>query len=480
MHLRLKILVAFIVLSVTVNSYAFWGLLAPVGSSIMWLGRVASSNVTMARAIEWSIYAHGAAIGFLAWKNSSDTSAQTSAPISARLVVQPNSSAKRDNPEPKRFDDASAGRDPTPKATYAGEADQNYSSSQTMGVLAASQPAGTTWTVAVSGQTYYTTYKSLAIATYTGSSDAQKCSSAQTATSPGTGWSWSCPVGQSSDGQTVGMWYKQTSGKVCAAGYTYSGGNCVLSNADQVTKPAGKVPCEVVRNADGTWEIDAKNPECTALASQLAGSGKQLTYNKGDGTYDTIKSNDDGSTTINTGNRSIDLGPAGSDGNLPIRGISDNGPVDTGGGSTGTGSTGSGTGNCGGSGQPPCVVAVDDSAFTGKDASINTAGDAAKGKLDDRQAFIEGKANDTSNFGLDVSWIPSLLPGPAVTCQALKWEPGIKHGPLAGLSGSVDIDWCSKLDLLREYYAWLFGMGTVWAIVMLFFGSNGNTGRGSK
>lgn len=463
-------------MSIAVNSFAFWGLLAPIGTGVMWLGRVAASNVTMARAVEWSIYGHGAVLGFLAWKNSNDTTSQTTAPITARLVVQPNTTAKRDNPDTKRFDDASSTRDPTPKGSYAGEADVNYSSSQVMGVIAGSQPAGATWTVAVSNQTYYTTYQSLAISTFAGTSDSQKCSAAQSATNPGTGWSFTCPL-VSSDSKTVGVWSKQTTGKNCATGYTYTGGNCVLNDATAVTKPAGKVPCEVLQNANGTWDVDAKNPECTALSTALTTSGKTLTYSKGDGTYDTIKNNDDGSQTVNTGNRTIELGPQDGSGNRGITGITDGAPGNSGSGNTGTGGTGSGGGSCGGPGQPVCAVSVDDTGFTGKDTQVNSAADAAKAKLDERQTFIEGKATENGNFGLDSSWIPSLLPGSAVTCQALKWEPGITHGPLSSMAGSVNIDWCDKIDMVREYYAWMVGMLTVWAIAMLFFGSNGNAGR---
>lgn len=111
---------------------------------------------------------------------------------------------------------------------------------------------------------------------------------------------------------------------------------------------------------------------------------------------------------------------------------------------------------------------------------MNSAADAINAKHDERKALIESKGTDTGNFGLDTGWIPSMLPGAAVTCQAVKWEPGISHGPLAGISGSVDIDWCSKVDVIREYYAWLVGMLTVWAIAMLFFSSNGNPGRTGK
>jgi hypothetical protein len=243
-----------------------------------------------------------------------------------------------------------------------------------------------------------------------------------------------------------------------------------------VQKPAGKVPCEVIKNSAGTWDVDSQNPECAGLASALTTNNNTLTYNKGDGTYDRVTNNADGTTAITTGNRQITLGPQNTDGTYPITGITDNGA--TTGGSGSTGGTGTGSATCGGPGLPACSVSVDDSGFTGKDATVNAAGDDAKAKLDDRVTFINSKATDTSNFGLDNSWIPSFVPGPAVSCTDLKWEPGISHGPLTGLAGSQSIDWCSRLDVIREYYAWLIGALTVWAIAMLFFGSNGNSGKG--
>lgn len=246
-------------------------------------------------------------------------------------------------------------------------------------------------------------------------------------------------------------------------------------------KPAGRVPCEVLANNDGSWDIDAKNPECAAISNQLTKSGKKLYIAKGDGTYDGIENKDDGGTSITTGNRTIDMGPPDGEGTQTIRGITDGGPGNTPGGTGSTGSTGTGSGNCGGAGQSPCAVTVDDSGFQGKDATVNSAGEAVKTASQNRLDAINAEGQKGGdNFGLDTSWIPSVLPGPAVTCQALKWEPGISHGPLAGLSGAIDIDWCSKVDVIREYYAWLVGLVTVWAIAMLFFSSNGNTGRSGK
>lgn len=441
----------------------------------MWLGRAASANVTMARAVEWSIYAHGAVLGFLTWKNNSDTSTQATSPINARLVVQPSTSAQRDNPEPKRYNDAAPGqRDPAPKPTYSdgSTAPGNGSNAAIAGAGIGSftYNAGTTSSGApqVLDADVLQSYQS-------GLTQAQASDAIKASTSAAhTGWlyTWGYTISPT-DWRVIWYRYRPTA---CATGYTMANGVCNLSDSTQVQKPAGKVPCEVVKNTDGSWDVDAKNPECTGLASALTANKNTLTYNKGDGTYDTVTNNADGTSTIQTGNRTISLGTQNTDGTFPITGITDSGQTssNTGTGNTGGAGSGGGSAVCGGPGLPACSVSIDDSGFNGKDVSI----DAAKSALDDRINGVKDLAKDTSNFGLNVSWIPSLLPGPSVTCQDLKWEPGIMHGPLAGTAGSQSVDWCSRLDVIREYLAWVFGVITVIAIGLLFFGSNGNTGKG--
>ena len=478
-----RLLVAAVALSLVVNqALAFWGLLAPISTGVMWLGRVASSNVTMARAVEWSLLAHGAVISFFAWKNASDTSAETRAPVKARLVVQPNTTAQRDNPDSSTWDSAASGqRNPTPKTSYSVIGTNDYPSGQqqftTIAQNAFQQPYDT-YSVS-SGQVYKKTYQCMPTNTRPDSSLTNGS------------LTWSTEGTSTVNGAVVFCFSKPTE-KVtisCPAGYTTTatGSNftCTLSvDPTTVQKPRGKVPCEVLQNADGTWDIDSQNPECASVSSALtkSNSGKTVSYSRGDGTYDQITTNADGSRTVTTGNRTINLSPAGADGNSTITGISDAG-INSGSGSSGSGSgssTGSGTGSCGGSGQPACSVSVDDSSFNGKDVGIATAADDAKSKFDERQALVESQGKDTANFGLDSAWIPSLVPGPAVTCEALSWQPVISHGVLSGLAGSIDIDWCSKIDIFREFFAWLIGLLTVWAIAMLFFSSNGNTGRTGK
>lgn len=465
------LLVCFFVSNV---AYAWVQFLAPIGTGVMWLGRLAASNVTMARAVEWSIYGHGAVLGFLAWKNSGDA-AQTTTPINARLVVQPETSAKRDNPDPNKWDNATTTRDPTPKASYSMTTGmQTMPSTYPAVVQAMGYPASASGEFCSgsgcggAGSTYrrQVYVKNLASCTNTSTS------------APGSPWSASSSWCGSVSGQTAtgvyAVWDVSTL-LSCPTGYTLSSGNCVLNDATQVMKPSGKVPCEVMRNADGTWDIDAKNPECAALGTALTQSGRTTSYTRGAGDYDSVTTNADGSLTISTrgpgGNRDIQTGPySSSQGGYPITSV-----TDSPGTGTSTGGTGSGGQTCGGSGQPACAVTVDDSGFQGKDAIVNAKADAAIAKLDERVTQVQG-VNDGSTFGVDASWVPSLKPGPVVACSDIQWQPGISHGPLAGLTGSVSVNWCDKADVIREYLAWLFGVATVFAIALLFFSSNKSGG----
>ncbi len=476
---KFRWLAGIIAFCVVLNAFAFLQFVTPVTTGVMWLGRVMAGNITMARAMELSITAHGAAgWAWYVWKNQDDTTPQTSTPIKARLYVSPSPTSKRANPDPTKFDDATTTRDPTPKPTYP-----HSPPAPGNGSLAAIANAGVgSYSYSSNGGSTITEYH--VIQTYqSGMSQAQADSAAKAATQDAhVGWNWSGGYYITANDWRA-IWYRTVSNPSCPAGYSYSAGQCNLTDASKVMKPAGRVPCEVLANSDGTWDIDSKNPECNAIASQLIRSGKKLYVAKGDGTYDGIENKEDGGTTITTGNRTIDMGPPDSEGRQTIRGITDSGPGSSPGGgtgNTGAGGTGSGTGNCGGPGQSPCAVTVDDSGFQGKDAAINAAADSINARLDERRAFIESKGNDSSNFGLDKTWIPSFLPGSPVSCRPIKWEPRVSHGPLSGLAASLDIDWCDNLDVFRQYYAWLFGVVTAWAIAMLFFGSNGNTGRAGK
>lgn len=444
-------------------AFAWVQFVAPVSSGVMWLGRVAAANVSMSRALEWSTYTLGAVITFVSWNNIGST-ASTTTPIKATLVVSPDPATKRVNPDPMRWDDAATGRDPTPKGSFPVQTGLPQIPSTIPSVIQDIGGEGTK--IYSSGTAPSTIYKVTATATKTA---IQGVSST---------WQGNVTVG----GVTSYYYYYRTSESLtCPAGYSYaaSTGICTLSiSADQIQKPADKVPCEVIRNSNGTWEIDSKNPECTELSFQLNASSNSITYTRGTGDYDQITTNPDGGLTITTrgpaGNRDIVTQPYSSTvGGYTINSISDypTAPTGSGSGSSGGSTTTGGGGNCGGEGQQRCQVEVNDIGFQSGSVSVTAAADAAIASLDQRQIQIEA-LDDGSTFGIDIGWIPSLLPGPPVQCQAIDWQPAINHGPLAGLTESVSFDLCDKVDVIREFLAWLFGVVTITAIALLFFGSN--------
>jgi hypothetical protein len=111
-----RILIAILLFALFTQAHAWLFLASPVASTVMWLGRAAATNPVRAKALEWTIAGHGA-IGYLLWKNSNDTQPASATPAVATITIVPDTTAKRDNPDPKVFDDATV-RNPTPKSSF--------------------------------------------------------------------------------------------------------------------------------------------------------------------------------------------------------------------------------------------------------------------------------------------------------------------------------------------------------------------------
>jgi len=471
--IKKRFAILFVALAVSMSAKAFLFAAAPVVEGVLWGARIISLNVTMAKAVEWSIWAHGALVSLWLWKRSSDAADTNTSSLKARLSVSSNPNAKRQNPDPTKWDDATT-RNPTPKASFTNASSNTVLPSTWPLVVQDMGGAGHKLYISSTGSTLWDV-------TVTTSSNSSLSSSQQ----------WSGSI----SGQTGTFYVYATSAQIsCPAGYQSSGSNCVLKDATKVVKPAATVPCEVIQNSDGTWDVDSSNPECTNISSALTASGKTITYTRGTGDYDSITQTDTGytvSTRGPAGNRDITTGPYDpNQGGTVIQNITDLGSGSSSSSSGGTassssgsssggtassssgGTSGSGGGSCGGTGQVAC--SIDDSGFKGADAIVGVKADAAISALDDRvNAINDQQKSDT--FGIDTSWVPNLLPGSSpVACQPITFSPSISHGPAAGLSGSVNVDWCSKVEMFREFYAWAASISTVVAIALLFFGSNGN------
>lgn len=450
-----RVVAAVLAMTIAIQpAFAFWGFLAPVTSTVMWLGRVAAGNVTAARAWEWSITGHAAAITAI-WYAMNDSSQTGTKPatqvIPATIIPQLDPKAQRQNPDTRRYNDPAAGsRDPSPKSSYS-----------TADAKPGNGSADAFARVGVGTYTYQNTdgtVVDVVVAQYYQSGLSQAQAETAYKNSVGTtysGWAGSGIYISGTDWRYV--WTKNRPAS-CATGYSLSNGVCTLQNVEQVMKPANTVGCEVVRNNDGTWEIDPKNPTCVDLASKITANGRTLSINKGDGTNDTIKTNDDGTTTIKTGNRQIDLDPPGTDGSSRIRGITDGGQ-DTGGGGTGgtgtgtggTGTSGTGGGSCGGSGQVPC--AIDGSGLDGKSADLTAAGQA----LDTANSNIMSAIQERMPTAPSWSW---ALPVQPVACSALQFNI---------LGRQWTINWCPYIPLMQQaisYLAYCFTALHLFNIVM--------------
>lgn len=452
-------------------------LAGPITNTVMWLGRSAAANPTMAKAAEWSIAAHGAIIGAL-WFGKSDQTAST--PIEAKIVIAPKKDQPTVNPDPKKFDDTASSSDPlqpAPKSSFSSaESTTVRPSTYPLIVQAIGGEGESQWYQDTVNQDIR--YLAMRAPDYVqnGTTYTNACSAPSVATVP-TGYDykgWCGNVtGVTNPGNYV-VYYDQKT-RACPAGYTLSSGNCVLTDVAQVTKPAGTVSCEITRKSDNTWYIDPKNPECASLAASITQSAdkKKLTVTNGAGKTATVTDNDDGTRDYDFQDgdtwRNIKTGPYDPGlGGRPITSITDGGGTNPGGtaGTPGgsTGGTGSGSGgSCGGAGQPAC--SIDDSGFDGK----ATDGDGLTGKVDAHDQSIKDKLtsmNPADKHGMDWTWLPSI---PRVACTPFEFGTAGK---------TMTIDMCSTFAVIRQALGWLLYIFMAWGLFDLLM--SGTTTKGRK
>ena len=201
----------------------------------------------------------------------------------------------RTNPDPRRYDDPSGSSlDVTPKSQY---------------IPADTLPGnGSLATIARIGLGSYSYIGSDGnfrdydvIPTFIGptTSQAQADSIAKSQTAAAhAGWNFSGGYYISATDWRA-VWYR-TRTLACAPGYTPVSGQCILTNAPAVTKPSGKVGCEVIYEG-GAFKLDAANPTCTEVASKLQVSGKKATYAQDASNWIEVTREADGSGTIRIG-----------------------------------------------------------------------------------------------------------------------------------------------------------------------------------
>ncbi|WP_454871308.1 hypothetical protein [Pseudomonas mohnii] len=407
----------------------------------------------------------------------------TPSKVPAHVMIDLTEGGTRLNPDPKRYDDATAASvDPIPKSSFNPYDDLTVLPSNWPDVISDMgspafklyrDAAGTKLTK-VQTYTYFVGYREGATSTTTGgfpsvdsSGWARQYNKKITTVSCGSSTSTSpnCEyhVAYSPPSELIS----------CPAGYTRNDNVCTLQDATQVVKPEKTIPCEVTRDSSGAFQIDWKNPECNNLKTD--GSIKSISS-------DTVEvSNASESVTAKCTAASCDIayqdkvndtwtnvktGAPDSSGGREVTSIEyGNGtnPSVPGGGTGDGDGNGDGSGSGCGSTDNPC--SVNDEGF--KDLATD-GGDSLAKLEQDKQAWLDrvNAVNGEDNHGVDLQFIPQLPKG---ECAPITF--GVEDHQMV-------IDWCDKASIIRNVLGWLLYLYTAYFIVCLFF--DRSTTSGSK
>lgn len=411
----------------------------------------------------------------------------TPSKVPAHVMIDLTEGGTRLNPDPKRYDDATAASvDPIPKTSYnpydelpvlPGNWPDVITDMGSPAFKLYRNAAGTRLTK-VQTYTYMIGYRSGADYSSTGgipSVDSsgwarqynkkitvETCGSSAT-TSPNCEYQ----VAYSPPSELI----------TCPAGYVTNNNVCQLQDATQVVKPEKTVPCEVTRDANGAFQVDSKNPECNNLTAD--GSVKAVSS-------DTVEvSNPSESVTAKCTAASCDIayqdkvndtwtniktGPSNSSGGREVTSIEygngTNPSVPGGGTGEGDGDgdgDGSGSGSGCGTKDNPC--SINDEGF--KDMA--TDGNDSLAKLEqDKQEWLDRVNGVTGDdmHGVDLQFIPQLPKG---ECEPITF--GVENHQMV-------LDWCDKASIIKNVLAWVLYLYTAYFIVTLFF--DRSTSNGSK
>lgn len=410
----------------------------------------------------------------------------TPSKVPAHVMIDLTEGGTRLNPDPKRYDDATAASvDPIPKASFNPYDELTVLPSNWPDVITDMgspafklyrDAAGTRLTK-VQTYTYQIGYREGASYTTTGgipSVDAsgwarqynKKITTVTCGGSATTSPNCEYQVAYSPPSELIS----------CPAGYTRNNNICTLQDATQVVKPEKTIPCEVTRDASGAFQIDSKNPECNTLTAD--GSVKSVAS-------DTVQvSNAAESVTakctsaacdiayqdkVNDSWTNIKTGAPNSSGGREVTAIeygTGTNPSVPGGGTGGDGDgDGEGDGSGSGCGTKDNPCSVNDEGF--KD--LATDGQDSIAKLEqDKQEWLDrvNSVNGEDKHGVDLEWIPQLPKG---QCEPITF--GVEDHQMV-------IDWCDKASIIRNVLGWLLYLYTAYFIVCLFF--DRTTSSGSK
>jgi hypothetical protein len=104
--------------------------------------------------------------------------------------------------------------------------------------------------------------------------------------------------------------------------------------------------------------------------------------------------------------------------------------------------------------------------------------DTGTPKIGDATTAIDNRLKQLNDMptaaapAIDLSWLPSLLPGEPTLCRPIVMDMHFTSGQMSGISGSGEVDICDYLDIIRQIFGWIFAMTAIAHIFYVFVRSN--------
>lgn len=256
----------------------------------------------------------------------------------------------------------------------------------------------------------------------------------------------------------------------CPAGYTGSGGNCTLSDASQVTKPAD-LECGVQR-VGNVIMFDPRDPDCSNVAPGVTVSSNSVTVNNPDGSSRSITINSDGTATVQesrpnaatntTETNSTNLSAPNASGAVQVTGQASGATQGIGTANTDTPASGFDTSGLASEGTLAGIKGDTEAiknalSGDGLDSTLTAQKSAFDAAVDGLIGMFSGEASKNSGLDNDFSF-GGYLPA----------QCGCEPLTMTILGKTRSYDWCTPMETFKSALAWVLGIFTAVYVLSLF------------
>lgn len=230
---------------------------------------------------------------------SEDPKVNANGKVNTQTVVLLKPTNQRQNPDPKKFDDPAPNeKDVTPKSSYTVDKESTQLAPSTYPNIVTENGVGISkyYQAGSFGTSANQDKRFKIIEAFDTSLNSNRCPSSSISQQQlGADFQYAWCGSVNSVYYAVGFQIKDRN---CTSGYSNDNGTCKLTDTNLVIKPENKVPCEILKNIDGAFSADQKNPECLKnLKLKVTPNSVTLTHDPQ--TYDQLVSNPDGTLMQN-------------------------------------------------------------------------------------------------------------------------------------------------------------------------------------